>query len=137
MSHVLIIDDSERVRDTVKAMLESAGFTVSVATDGEDGVKQFQQERFDLVISDVVMPRKDGLETIREIRKVAAHIPIIAMSSGTHAAGTGGTEDAACYGLSLAEDSGATRTIRKPFSRDNLLAVIRECMMEGVGQIFD
>jgi CheY-like chemotaxis protein len=137
MSHVLIIDDSERIRNTVKLMLESAGFDVSVATDGEDGINQFRQERFDLVISDIVMPRKDGLQTIRELREMTPDIPIVAMSGGTHFSSGGCGQDATSYALSVAELVGATRTISKPFSRDNLLMVIRESMSETGSQFFE
>ena len=55
MSHILVIDDSDSVRRTLKAMLEWAGHDVAVAFDGVDGVAQFQDQPFDLVISDVVM----------------------------------------------------------------------------------
>jgi CheY-like chemotaxis protein len=134
MSHVLIIDDSEKIRDTVKLMLESAGFDVSVASDGEDGVNQFRQERFDLVISDIVMPRRDGLQTIRELREMTPDIPIVAMSGGTHFSSEGCGQGITSYALSLAEVLGATRTISKPFSRDNLLLVIRESMSETGSQ---
>ena len=136
MSHVLIIDDSERVRASVRAMLESSGFDVSVATDGQDGINQFRQERFDLVISDIVMPMKDGLQTIREIREMSPDIPIVAMSSGTHFSSEGSAQQMTSYTLSIAEELGATRTIGKPFSRDNLLGVIRESMMEVGTQLF-
>lgn len=134
MSHVLVIDDSEKIRKTVKLMLESAGFDVSLATDGEDGLDQFRHERFDLVISDILMPRKDGLQTIRELREMTPDLPIVAMSGGTHF--SSGSCDATSYALSLAEEFGATRTIAKPFSRDNLFTVIRECMTETGSDIF-
>jgi CheY-like chemotaxis protein len=135
MSHVLVIDDSGRIRTAVKAMLESVGFDVSVAADGEEGLDQFRQERFDLVISDIAMPRKDGFQTIRELREMTPDLPIIAMSGGMHFAGC--VQGSTCDALSLAEDLGATRTISKPFSRDNLLSVIRESMSEAGSQFLD
>lgn len=110
MSHVLLIDDSKNTRESVKAMLESAGFDVAVAVDGEDGVTQLRQKRCDLVISDIVMPRKDGLQTIHEIRELAPDIPIVAIGA--------------------VEEFGATRTNGKPLSRDNLLEVIRDSIVE-------
>jgi CheY-like chemotaxis protein len=135
MSHVLIIDDSEEIRSSVRAMMESMGFDVSEATDGQDGVDRFRQERFDLVISDVVMPRKDGLQAIREIREMSPDIPIVAMSGGTHVS-AGGCDQITGYTLSIAEELGATRTIGKPFSRENLRAVIRESVAEAGTQFF-
>jgi CheY-like chemotaxis protein len=82
MSRVLVIDDSDNIRRTLKAMLESAGHHVAVACDGVDGVARFQDQSFDLVISDIVMPRKDGLQTVRELRQMTDEVPIIVMSSG-------------------------------------------------------
>jgi CheY-like chemotaxis protein len=136
MSHVLLIDDSERVRETVKVMLESAGFDVSVASDGVDGLNQFREDRFDVVVSDVVMPRKDGLETIREIRDLSPDIPIIAMSGGTHFSDHGCGQGLTSYALCAAEELGATRAISKPFSRQELLDAIGESVMEAGGKLF-
>jgi CheY-like chemotaxis protein len=136
MSHILLIDDSERVRETVRIMLESSGFDVSVAIDGVDGVNQFREDRFDIVISDVVMPRKDGLETIREIRDLSPNIPIVAMSGGTHLSEHGCAQGMTSYALSAAEELGATRTISKPFSREELLNVLRESVMEACSRFF-
>jgi two-component system, chemotaxis family, chemotaxis protein CheY len=136
MSHVLLVDDSEKIRNTVKLMLESAGFDVTLAIDGEDAVNQFREERFDLVISDIVMPRKDGLQAIRELREMTPDIPIVAMSGVTHfSSGMCGQETS--YALTFAEVFGATRTISKPFSRDDLLTVIRESMSETASRAFD
>jgi DNA-binding response OmpR family regulator len=137
MSHVLIIDDSEEVRNSVSAMLESAGFDVSVATDGEDGLNLFRKQQFDLVISDIVMPRKDGLQTIREIRNLSPAIPIVAMSAGTHFSNGGCGQGITSYALCAAEELGATRTIGKPFSRDELLPVIREAVREAGTALFN
>lgn len=112
------------------------GFDVSVAADGQDGVEQFRQERFDLVISDIVMPRKDGLQAIREIREMSPDIPIVAMSGGTHFSAGGCGQQITSYTLSVAEELGATRTISKPFSRENLRSVIRESVAEAGSQFF-
>ena len=130
MSRVLVIDDSDRVRRTLKAMLESAGHDVAVAFDGVDGVTQFRDQPFDLVISDVVMPRKDGLQTIRELRQMTEEVPIIAMSGGLQLSDSGDNRQHIDDLLYIAEDLGATRTISKPFSGSDLLAVVGECLDE-------
>jgi CheY-like chemotaxis protein len=129
MCHVLVIDDSDGIRTTLKAMLESAGHNVAVAFDGVDGLRQFWRQSFDLVISDIVMPRKDGLEMIRELRQITNDVPIIVMSGGLQTANRGRQCDIDDL-LYVAEDLGATRTISKPFSRSDLLAVVGECLGE-------
>ena len=134
MSHVLVIDDSENVRTSVKRMLESAGFQVSLADDGEEGVSLFREERFDLVISDVVMPRKDGLQTVREIREMSPDIPIVLMSKDSYFGSEG--PDAANSFLPEAKEVGATRAIAKPFSRDNLLKVVGESVIDSSKRLF-
>lgn len=134
MSHVLVIDDNPKVRSSMKAMLESCGFDVSVAGDGDEGLQQFRQEPFDLVISDIIMPRKDGFETVRELREMTDDVPIIVMSGGSVTARDEIARQATRDALELAETLGATRTICKPFSQDDLLKVIRECLVEkGTG----
>ena len=128
MSSVLVIDDSDSVRRTVRTMLESAGHDVVVAFDGVDGIMQFQEQSFDLVISDVVMPRKDGLQTVRELRQMTDEVPIIVMSGGLQLSNSGGGRRDIDDLLCVAKDIGATRTISKPFSQGDLLAVVGECL---------
>ncbi len=128
MSRVLVIDDSDGVRSMLKATLESAGHDVALAFDGVDGVTQFRDQSFDLVISDIVMPRKDGLQTVRELRQMTDAVPIIVMSGGLHLAKNGYSQRDIDDLLYVAEDLGATRTISKPFSRSDLLAVVGECL---------
>lgn len=130
MSHVLVIDDNPKVRSSMKAMLESLGFDVSVARDGDEGLRHFRQEPFDLVISDIIMPNKDGFETVRELREITDDVPIIVMSGESRAAGDDVARQVTRDALELAEILGATRTISKPFSQDDLLKVIRECLLE-------
>lgn len=130
MSHVLVIDDNPTVRSSMKAMLESCGFDVSVARDGDEGLQHFRQEPFDLVISDIIMPRKDGFETVRELREITDDVPIIVMSGGSRMVGDDIARQATRDALDLAETLGATRTISKPFTQDDLLKVIRECLVE-------
>jgi CheY-like chemotaxis protein len=130
MSRVLVIDDSDRVRRTLKAMLESAGHDVAVAFDGVDGVTQFQDQSFDLVISDIVMPRKDGFQTVRELRQMTGEVPIIVMSGALQLSDNGDSRREIDDLLFIAEELGATRTISKPFSGSDLLAVVGECLDE-------
>ena len=128
MAHILVIEDDEPVRGTLKAMLESRGHVVTVAVNGDDGIWKFQLESFDLVTCDLFMPQKEGLETVREIRQLSATVPIISMT------GSSGPEpDSRSSGrdpdfLRMARAFGATKTITKPFRMADLLALVQECL---------
>ena len=104
-----------------------AGHQVDLAVDGVDGLQQFQLHPFDLVIADIFMPNKEGLETIRELRRITPLTPIITMTGsfpGPHRSGDLGNID---Y-LRMAQVFGATRTLSKPFSHRELLALVDECL---------
>jgi CheY-like chemotaxis protein len=125
MARILVIDDDELIRGTVEAILASAGHETALAVDGEDGIRQFRRQRFDLVLCDVFMPQKEGLETVREIRQLSTDTPIISMT-GSLPASDGGRLDPDFLRMSGA--LGATRTIAKPFRPRELLALVRECL---------
>ena len=118
MLRVLVIDDDDGVRDMLQCMLEREGYEVSVAGDGQDAEKWFQQKRFDLVITDILMPEKEGIQTIIDLRKVCPQTKIIAISGG----GVGGPE----HYLKSAQSFGANRIFAKPFDCDDMLTAIRE-----------
>ncbi len=89
MAHVLVIDDDPVTRMVVCALLESAGHTVSEASDGDTGIAMFYATSPDLVITDILMPGKDGTETIRELRATNPEIKIIALSGDVRFDGPG------------------------------------------------
>jgi DNA-binding response OmpR family regulator len=120
MARILVIDDDELIRDTVRTILASDGHESVLAVDGEDGVRQFQHQSFDLVLCDVFMPHKEGLATMREIRQFSAATPIISMTGSIPT----GVSDQPDFPLT----NGATRTIAKPFRPRDLLALVRECL---------
>ena len=127
MARILVIDDREDIRDLVKLMLTQSGHEVVLAVDGDDGLQRFQAQPIDLVICDVFMPRKEGLETVKELRRMAADLPIITMSgnpSGTDADPDFRGPDF----LRMTAMVGATATIAKPFKRDQLLALVASCL---------
>jgi CheY-like chemotaxis protein len=127
MARILVIDDNDLIRTTVAAMLKTGGHDVALAVDGDDGVLQFREQPFDLVLCDVFMPNKEGLETVREIRQLSAATPIISMTgSVAPVPGSGGQLDPDF--LRMASAFGATRTIAKPFKTAELLALIQECL---------
>lgn len=120
MPVILIIDDDEVITETTKILLQKAGYTTLTAANGAKGLRLCQEHHIDVVITDIIMPEKEGLETIRELRKKFPNVRIIAMSGG-------GRIDAHNY-LSMAAMLGAHRTIAKPFRRHALLAAVEEVL---------
>lgn len=116
MPKLLIIDDDRRVRDTLKLVLEAAGCTLEFATNGREGLARFATFKPDLVITDILMPEKEGIATITELRRLSSTVPIIAMSGG----GRVGNMDF----LKVAQKMGATRTLSKPFDPDELVDTV-------------
>ena len=120
MARILVIDDEEGLRMIVREILESAGHEVLLAGDGQQGLELQRTERADLVITDIFMPQKEGIETIIELRQEFPGIKIIAMSGG----GALRTLD---Y-LPAAQEFGALRTLSKPFEAAVLLATVDELL---------
>jgi CheY-like chemotaxis protein len=120
---VLVIDDEEFARFSVCRILESEEVYEFVeAENGKIGVEKMNSGDFDLIITDIVMPEKEGLETIMEIRQSHPSIPIIAISGG----GGGRNKE---Y-LEVAKSFGAKCVLRKPFSADELLAAAEFCLAD-------
>jgi CheY-like chemotaxis protein len=80
MAHILMIDDDEVLRATIRRVLERAGHRVTEAENGDVGMRIVQGETPDLVITDLLMPEKEGIETIQELREGFPEIPIVAVS---------------------------------------------------------
>jgi CheY-like chemotaxis protein len=129
MPRILVIDDDDMVRGTIKAILERAGHEVTLAVDGEDGLRQFQRQTCDLVVCDIFMPNKEGLATLRDLRHLDAAIPVITMTGGSPSAGQTGPTAYADY-LNMSTLLGATRTIHKPFRATDLISLVQECLDE-------
>ena len=117
MAHILVIDDDMYMRKVVQQMLERKGHSVVVEEDGVKGIRRYQEESFDLVITDIVMPEKEGLETIQELKRVASDVKIIAVSGGALKGPPKGY-------LALAKQFGAMETIEKPFSWRQLIETV-------------
>ena len=122
-SQILVIEDDRAVRELMLHTLSRAGYRVLSAEDGNEGMNLFRTEHPDLVITDIVMPQKEGFETIMALRKEQPGVKVIAMSGG----GRHGTED---Y-LQVARKLGACRTVSKPFLRDEMLRVVREALEDA------
>jgi CheY-like chemotaxis protein len=115
---ILVIDDDETIRELLRAILEREGYRVLDAPDGDKGLKQFTETPTDLVITDLIMPGKEGIETIRDLRRKFPDVKIIAVSGG----GRIGPDS---Y-LKMAKGVGALRTLSKPFDRTVLLKAVEE-----------
>jgi DNA-binding response OmpR family regulator len=120
MAHVLVIDDDDHVRSLVRRILEAAGYCVTEAADGQQGLEAFLAEPPDVVITDIFMPKREGLETIMALRREDRSVRIIAVS--------GGGERGALEHLQTADKLGAMRTLCKPFHRVDLLAAVEEAI---------
>jgi DNA-binding response OmpR family regulator len=107
MAKILVIDDDPAIRRMVNRVLTAAGHQVIEATDGRDGFRKFQAEAPRIVITDIVMPEQEGMETIRSIRRAGSEVGIIAISGG-------GSGRASVY-LDWAEALGADAILAKPF----------------------
>ena len=124
MPLILIIDDEASIRNLLTKILNRAGYETICAADGKEGLKLQNQTPADLVITDLIMPEKDGIETIMELRKDFPDVKIIAMSGG-------GRIEPKTY-LNIAKNLGATRSFKKPFDQKELLATIDLITNQGL-----
>jgi len=117
MQNILVIHDDTLMCLALAKILACAGYNVVQASDGDEGLKLYRTQHFDLVITDLIMPDKEGIQIIRELRKENSQIRIIAMSAG----GRGGATD---Y-LKWARLMGAKQCLSKPIRREDLLAAVQ------------
>ncbi len=120
MARVLVIDDDDQILTSLREVLEREGYEVLDAPDGKVGLQLFREEGADLVITDIIMPEKQGLETIKGLREDNPDVKIVAISGG-------GAIEPRVY-LHYAEEAGAMRTLPKPFEREELLEAVRELL---------
>jgi DNA-binding response OmpR family regulator len=125
VARILIIDDDDQVRALLRQILSRDAHEVIEASNGKQGAQVFHEQPVDLVITDLVMPEREGIETIVELRRTHSDIQVIAMSGG-------GAGDAETY-LQGARLLGARRVLRKPFGRQDLLEAVREVIGKPTG----
>jgi len=113
--HILTVDDSVSMRMTTRLALSGAGYTVTEAVDGLDGLEKAKSRRFDAIITDLNMPRMDGMKMIEEMRRLPNQVgvPIVFLTTES---------DAALK--SRAKAAGATAWLTKPFASDQLLKLV-------------
>ncbi len=109
---ILIVDDEQSIREVLITFFDEQGYDVLTANDGREGIALFESNPTDIVITDIVMPRVEGIETIRKIRKLSRTVKIIAM--------TGYVDSYLKEAMIL----GADDSINKPFNTEDLMAVV-------------
>jgi CheY-like chemotaxis protein len=125
-ARVLLIDDDIELLRQMSQAFQSAGYDVAAAADGQMGIARFEKERFDLVVSDLIMPTREGIETIFALRRANPGVRIIAISGGYRV----GPQDF----LDLARHVGADETLAKPFRHSDLLALAARLLAAPAGR---
>ena len=123
-ARILVVDDDAGIRRALVEILTRAGHEVTQASGGAEACRISHEAALDLVIVDLFMPEKDGIETILELRTFAPGMPIIAMSGG-------GADEGGFDLLSAAELLGAALSIEKPFTPAQILEVVRKALGDG------
>ena len=119
MAEILVIDDDGKFLEIMREYLENEGYEVLVASDGEIGADLYRENKPDLVITDVIMPEKDGAQVIFELQKEFPGIKMIVMTGG-------GQGDAQTYLKSITAFSNVKYAFEKPFGMDELLVAVKE-----------
>ena len=120
MARILIIDDEAMIRNLLVKILEREGYETVTASGGKDGLKIHRENPADLIITDLVIPEMNGIETIMELCRNFQNVKIIAVSGG-------GKIDPETY-LQIAKTMGTIKTIAKPFDRKELLKTVQELL---------
>lgn len=120
MSRILVADDEAPIRELLRQALEMNGYEVVEAANGVETVKIFRENQIDLVITDIIMPDKEGLESIMDLKEIDPDVKIIAMSGG-------GRLEPHSY-LQMAAKFGAKKVFQKPLSISLLLSTIKELL---------
>ena len=125
MARILVIDDDPDIRALLETALSLTGHEVISAADGVEALARHRATPADIVIVDIFMPEKEGIETIIELRQESPTLPIIAMSGG----GTSGNRNFLAQAVQL----GASRAVQKPFDYTEVLAMVTELLSPRAG----
>ena len=120
MADIIIIDDEEALRSTMRKILERAGHEVREAADGDQGIELVRERVADLVITDIFMPGKEGMETIQELKEEFPDVRILAVSGGATLGASGPLMDAELFG--------ADGSLAKPFTVESLQNAVTEVL---------
>ena len=122
MASILLVDDDEQFRTMLSESLSQAGYEVNEARDGREGIQSYRDHPCDLIITDLIMPEKEGLETIQELRRRYPEVKIIAIS--------GGSRHGSFDYLKMAQAFGARRMLAKPFTRMEILEAVSQVLAQ-------
>ena len=122
MANILVVDDEPLVVETLSNAITCKGHTVVTAANGVQGMEKFSQGKFDLVITDIIMPDKEGIELIMELKRHAPGVKIVAISGGGR---TGNVEF-----LKMATKLGAVASLKKPIRLAEFYKVLSESLGE-------
>ena len=122
MAKIIVIDDEPYILLMLKKMLEKEGHLVEMATNGVEGINLYHKNGADLIITDIVMPEKEGLETIINLKTENPSLKVIAISGG-------GRVDSREY-LHSAQLLGAEKIFQKPFKKDEIVQAVKELLAE-------
>jgi DNA-binding NtrC family response regulator len=120
MAEILIIEDMAGVRHAISSMLKRAGHAVVVTENGEQGIAELRKRKFDLVVTDMLMPGTDGMEVLTHLSTMPNHPPVIAISGG----GAGISAETALKAAKL----NANAFLQKPFEKAELLAAVDQVL---------
>lgn len=119
MARVLIIDDEQMLREMLQQMLEIEGYDTSLAADGNEAIKIFDQSNPDVVVTDIIMPEKEGLELIQILKDKKPDLKIVAISGGSYSINVGDI-------LKMAKALGANETLSKPIRKKEFVDIINK-----------
>jgi len=121
---ILVVDDDRQLREYLKELLEGDGYAIRLAANGDEALEACREARPDLVLTDLVMPGKDGLELLLELKRSDPDLPVVAISGGSAAS--------ADNYLRVAKVIGAADILEKPFRGADLSAAVRRVLGTGV-----
>ncbi len=127
MANILVIDDNPEFREILRIHLEATGHRTVLANDGEQGLALLEREAVDIVLTDILMPQRDGVEVLRETKRRWPALPVIAISGGGW---IGATEL-----LGMAERLGADQVLQKPVRRDDLIRAVDEALTANLKKL--
>lgn len=121
MTSILLIDDDELVRNSLTIVLEEAGYAVTQAGNGNEGMRCFSRQAFDLVVTDLIMPEKEGVSVLLDIRKAAPQQKVIVISGGGRTKNTG-------FYLDVVKQLGADGMLEKPFDASTFSTLVSQVL---------
>ena len=120
MTKVLLVDDDRVIREALSKALQLQNFHVNSLSDGTKVISEIEENDYDIIVLDIVMPNKEGLETIQDVRSINTKIPILAVS--------GGGRTTPSSNLEIAKMMGANDTLLKPFDSFSLIQKINKIL---------